>query len=208
MFDSAPPSLPTRDRLIQAAAELMMRQSYSTVSVDDICKAADIKKGTFYHHFPSKVELALVTFDHIWDECRCDLVACINDTAKTPEERLRAFADLVIAHHRETFAAEGKVYGCPLANAGNELGAQDDAVRNKIEGLFEDSIGLFASLVAEFPSHRTSTREQCLETARALVCMLMGVEYQAKIFNNPEVLARDLMSGFQRILAATHTETI
>lgn len=207
MFDSAPQSLPTRDRLIQAAAELMMRQSYSTVSVDDICKAADIKKGTFYHHFPSKVELALVTFEHIWDECRRDLVACINDTTKTPEQRLRAFADLVVAHHRETYAAEGKVYGCPLANAGNELGAQDDVVRCKVEGLFEDSIGLFAALVAEFPGHRDCTREQCLETARALVCMLMGVEYQAKIFNNPEILARDLMPGFLRILAASHTET-
>ena len=207
MFDSVPQSLPTRDRLIQAAAELMMRQSYSTVSVDEICKAADIKKGTFYHHFPSKVELALATFDQIWAECRNDLVACINDTSKTPEQRLQAFADLVIDHHRETFAAEGKVYGCPLANAGNELGAQDDVVRTKVEALFEDSIALFAALVAEFPNHKNSSRAQCLETARAMVCMLMGVEYQAKIFNNPEVLARDLMPGFQRILAASHTET-
>jgi hypothetical protein len=115
---------------------------------------------------------------------------------------------LIVEHHRETFAAEGKVYGCPLANAGNELGAQDDAVRCKVETFFEDSIGLFASLVAEFSSHKGKTREQCLETARALVCMLMGVEYQAKIFNNPEVLARDLMPGFQRILAATHTEPL
>lgn len=208
MFDSAPQILPTRDRLIQAAADLMMRQSYSTVSVEDICKAADVKKGTFYHHFPSKVELALATFDHIWGECRRDLVACINDTAKSPMARLQAFADLIVSHHRETFATEGKVYGCPLANSGNELGAQDDAVRCKVETMFEDSVNLFASLVAELPGQQQCTREQCQETARAMVCLLMGVEYQAKILNNPEVLARDLMPGFQRILAATHTETL
>lgn len=208
MFDSVTQSLPTRDRLIQAAAELIMRQSYSTVSVDDICKAADIKKGTFYHHFPSKGDLALVTFDHMWSECREELVGCINDTARAPRERLQVFADQIVGHHRETFAAEGKVYGCPLANAGNELGAQEDAVRTKVEGMFEDCVALFASLVAEQPEHATATREQCLAIARTMVCFLMGVEYQAKIMNDPEVIARDLMAGFVRILAASHTETL
>lgn len=208
MFDCVPHSLPTRDRLIQAAAELMMRQSYSTVSVDEICKAADIKKGTFYHHFPSKVELALATFDHIWSDCRNELVTCLNNTALQPEQRLAAFADSVAAYHRETFQTEGKVYGCPLCNAGSELGAQDDQIRRKMEELFSDSVNLFAALVAELPTYQKASRDKCVETARALMCFLMGVEYQAKIANDPEVLARDLMPGFQRILAASSTENI
>lgn len=208
MFDSVPQPLPTRDRLLEAAAGLMMRQSYSTVSVDEICKAAEVKKGTFYHHFPSKVELALATFDHIWSECRNELVTCLNDVSLQPEQRLAAFADSVVDYHRQTYKTEGKVYGCPLCNAGSELGAQDEQIRRKMEELFCDSVGLFAALVAELPAYKNAGHDLCAETARALMCFMMGVEYQAKIANDPEVLARDLMPGFQRILAASPTENI
>ncbi len=206
MFDSMPPAVPTRDRLIQAAADLMMRQSYSTVSVDDICKAADIKKGTFYHHFPSKVELGLAAFDNIWAEGRAEFLACISNTALTPEERLAEFAASMTDFHRETYRLEGKVYGCPLCNAGSEMGAQDETIRCKMQALFDDAVDLFATLVAEMPTQRQSTRAQCLDVARAMMCFMMGVEYQAKVANDPEVLARDLLPGFKRILSSAQPE--
>lgn len=200
MRDSLPPVQPTRDRLIAAASMLMLRQSYATVSVDDICREAEIKKGTFYHHFPSKIELALATFDHIWSECRGDMVACINDVGRTPQERLARFADEVVACHRDTFDKEGKVYGCPFSNAGSEMAAQDDQIRLKIEGIFEEAVTLLADLVAEMPSHADCSRAQCAETARAMFCFMTGVEYQAKVANNPDVIARDLLPGLQRLL--------
>lgn len=207
MRDSVAPQpahvLPTRDRLIAAAAELMRRQSYGTVSVDDICRAADVKKGTFYHHFASKIELALATFDHIWAEGRAEFVACLNNTTLTPPARLAAFVDGVVACHRETFEQEGKVYGCPLCNAGSEMGAQDDAIRTKMQHIFDDAVALFAALVAEMPAYVDASRDTCTETARAMMCYMMGVEYQAKVANNPDVIARDLLPGLNRILSSS-----
>ncbi len=206
MLDSVPQTLPTRDRLIEAAATLMRRQSYSTVSVDDICRAADVKKGTFYHHFPSKIELALATFDHIWAEGRAEFVACVNDTTRSPIDRLARFAEGIVECHRDTFRREGKVYGCPLCNAGSEMGAQDEQIRQKMALIFEDAVALFADLVAEMPAHQNSTRPQCIETARAMMCFMMGVEYQAKVANNPEVIARDLLPGLVRLIDSPVTE--
>ena len=210
MLDSlpitAPAIAPTRARLIQAAAELIRRHSYGTVSVDDICKAADIKKGTFYHHFPSKNELALATFDHIWQEERAAFVATLNNPALTPEARLTVFAESIVALHRETYAREGKVYGCPLSNAGGEMGAQDEAIRCKIAAIFDDAVTLFAQMVAALPGWTQAPPIACREAARAMMCFMMGVEYQAKLANDPEVIARDLLPGLKRLLAVFPTE--
>jgi len=53
----------TKQKLIDTALELIWKSSYGSVSVDDICKAADVKKGSFYHFFPSKVDLAIAAIE-------------------------------------------------------------------------------------------------------------------------------------------------
>lgn len=52
----------TRSRILAAAAECFMRDGYDATGVAEICARADVSKGAFYHHFPSKqaVFLALV----------------------------------------------------------------------------------------------------------------------------------------------------
>lgn len=44
----------TRNRILDAAAEAFARYGYDATGVAEICRRADITKGGFYHHFPSK----------------------------------------------------------------------------------------------------------------------------------------------------------
>ena len=44
----------TRSQIIKAALELFAKNGYEASSVADICGAAGVSKGAFYHHFPSK----------------------------------------------------------------------------------------------------------------------------------------------------------
>jgi TetR/AcrR family transcriptional regulator, transcriptional repressor for nem operon len=44
--------------LIDAAHMLVRKQGYSATSVDEICAAAGVSKGSFFHHFASKEALA------------------------------------------------------------------------------------------------------------------------------------------------------
>lgn len=57
MDDAPPPS--TRDRILAAALELFMAGNVETTSVAEICRAAGVSNGSFFHHFPSKEEVAL-----------------------------------------------------------------------------------------------------------------------------------------------------
>ncbi|MCA0871718.1 TetR/AcrR family transcriptional regulator [Seohaeicola saemankumensis] len=57
---SNPPPLPTKDRLIRAAAELFRSRGYNGVGVSEVLSRAKAPKGSLYHHFPNgKSDLAL-----------------------------------------------------------------------------------------------------------------------------------------------------
>jgi len=49
----------TRRGIMESAVQLFSRSGYDASSVDEICQAAGISKGAFYHHFPSKQQLFL-----------------------------------------------------------------------------------------------------------------------------------------------------
>ena len=57
------PTSGVKAKLVEAAVTLVRRKGYSATSVEDICKAAGVTKGAFFHHFASKDALAVATAD-------------------------------------------------------------------------------------------------------------------------------------------------
>jgi TetR/AcrR family transcriptional repressor of nem operon len=55
---------PARQKLLGAAITLIRLNGYSATSVDDLCRAAGVTKGAFFHHFASKDRLAAAAADH------------------------------------------------------------------------------------------------------------------------------------------------
>lgn len=54
----------SRRRLLDAALMVIRSKGYSATTVDDVCAAAGLTKGSFFHHFESKEALALAAADH------------------------------------------------------------------------------------------------------------------------------------------------
>lgn len=122
----------TRQKLIDTALELIWQSSYGAVSVDDICKAADVKKGSFYHYFPSKSALAVAILDFMFEDGRAEMDACFSPDVP-PLERFARLTDMWLIEQREALARYGRVCGCPFTSIGSEMAVQDDLICAKVQ---------------------------------------------------------------------------
>jgi AcrR family transcriptional regulator len=75
----------TRARILQAAEDCFARRGYDAASVAEICRAAGVSKGAFYHHFPSKQALFLELLDCWLAELDTQLAAARAGTQTVPE---------------------------------------------------------------------------------------------------------------------------
>lgn len=60
--------LQTRNRLIQAALQLVLEKGYDAISIQDITDRADLGRGTFYIHFKNKEEVIWTAFQEMFQE--------------------------------------------------------------------------------------------------------------------------------------------
>jgi len=56
-----------RTKLLDAALSVIRTKGYSATSVDELCAAAGVTKGAFFHHFRSKEDLGVAAAD-FWSE--------------------------------------------------------------------------------------------------------------------------------------------
>lgn len=47
----------TKNRIFQAAKEILKKEGYDALSIKNICEAAGVSNGSFYHHFKTKDDL-------------------------------------------------------------------------------------------------------------------------------------------------------
>jgi TetR/AcrR family transcriptional regulator, transcriptional repressor for nem operon len=87
----------SKTRLLDAALHVIRVKGYSATRVEDICEAASLTKGSFFHHFKSKEDLALAAADY-WSYRTSALfaAAAYNDVSALPDpvDRLLAYIDL------------------------------------------------------------------------------------------------------------------
>jgi len=94
MSTAAAPQPDTRTRLLDAALHVIRAQGYSATTVDDICGAAELTKGAFFHHFKSKEDLAVSAAAHFSDMAERLFAAAPFHALADPLDRALGYIDL------------------------------------------------------------------------------------------------------------------
>ncbi len=88
-----PRALLTRASLLDAALRVIRSKGYSATTVDDICAAAGVTKGSYFHHFSGKEDLAIAATHH-WNEVTGGLFASAPyQQIADPRDRILAYID-------------------------------------------------------------------------------------------------------------------
>ena len=83
----------SKSRLLDATLKVFRTKGYMASTIDDICAAAGVTKGSFFHHFKGKVELALAAVEH-WNTSTGGLFAGAPfQQIADPRDRVLAYLD-------------------------------------------------------------------------------------------------------------------
>lgn len=192
----------TRQRIIASARDLIYSRSYADVGVAEICEQAAVRKGSFYHFFPSKQELSLAVIDDMraMMEDRVLIPAFARDLP--PMRRLQRFVETLYEFQRGTSARTGRLPGCPFGNLALEMATSDDVIRRKLEGVFASLQARFEHVLEEaLTAGEIDSDVDIPATARAMLAYFEGVMMMAKTANDPEVI-RQLAPAFADIRIA------
>ena len=85
---------------MQSALKLFAEKGFDATGVAEICKASEVSKGAFYHHFPTKQAIFLVLLEEWLKGVDVELGRAVEDAVNVPEGLLAMASEM-----REVFAA-------------------------------------------------------------------------------------------------------
>ena len=135
----------TREHLLDVGVELMHQNGYNATGLSDILKAADLPKGSFYHHFGSKEDFAAaVLARYVADEGE-HAASVLNDLKMPPLKRLkRYFSDLTM-----TYGQAGEIPGCMMGRFSLEMAEKSPQLRKLIGASFAGWQHKIAAVIQE-----------------------------------------------------------
>lgn len=180
----------TKEKLLQVAFDLIWNQSYGSVTVDQICERAHVNKGSFYHFFSSKSELAVEAYEENWREKQPELDRIFSPQVPPPE-RLSRYCEYVRNRQRQKAEKYGHVCGCPYASLGTECATQDEKIRAKSQEIMDRTIRYLESALRDGAREGDFTVADPAAAARRVYTAVLGMLLFAKVHND--------MSGLEEL---------
>jgi TetR/AcrR family transcriptional repressor of nem operon len=189
----------SKEKLVRAARNLMLAQGYPITSVDEIIDAAGVSKGSFYHHFDSKEELALTAMhEFLADGAALMMNGPFRDIAN-PRKRAIAFLQ-----HVESITMRLWNHGCLLVMFSVELAGTSPRVREETSAALLSLIDRVGAILRPLTKEGGGTMPM---TASAMANMYMAVIdgslVYARATGDSSCIARNLKTFRQQIEATS-----
>lgn len=187
----------TKSELIKAGMELLGTHGYNATGIEAVLKRAGVPKGSFYHHFGSKEEFGLAVIEEFAQRFLARLDAFLSDEAMTPCNRLRSFLERGL----ERLSAHGCSIGSLIGDLGQELAAQNERLRDRLDKVFLSWTERFAACIRE--GQQAGEIHSSLDPDVAAGFILSGWEgavLRAKVMKSPQPVREFIDTLFTTVL--------
>jgi TetR/AcrR family transcriptional repressor of nem operon len=137
--------LNARIRLLEANIDLVRTNGYSATRVEDVCAAAGVTKGSFFHHFASKEDLAIASAA-AWNEQVARFFAeAPYRLHRDPLDRLLGY----VKFRKQIIAGEMHEWTCYAGTAIQETHDNYPGIRDACAQSLRDHVALLAGMIRE-----------------------------------------------------------
>jgi TetR/AcrR family transcriptional repressor of nem operon len=186
----------SRQRLLDAALHVIRAQGYAATTVDDICAAAGVTKGSFFHHFKSKDDLALAAVAHWRSMTEGFFLSAPYHQHADPLARLLGYVDFRAA----ILTGEIPDYTCLLGTLVQETYGTHPHIRQACEAALSSHV---AALTGDIEAAKKLYASRARWTAESVGIFMQSVLQGAFIFakakQTPDV-AREAIDHLHRYL--------
>lgn len=177
----------TRQTLLAAATARFREAGYVATSVDDICAAAKVSKGAFFHHFKSKEEVALAALEQ-WKTMSAGMDAGAPFHAiEDPTQKLLGCLDFYI----QFFAGQQRLTACLAGITAQEVADTHPGLRDAANGCFCAGAGRMEPLIAAAAKQQGKELD-AHALATLFVTTLQGSLLLARAGQNPQLIPESL----------------
>lgn len=147
---SSPNKRNARARLLDAATKLIREKGFTATSVDELCAAAGVTKGAFFHHFASKEALGVAAANN-WAETTSALFAgAPYHLPADPLDRVFAYLDF----RRDLVSDEIAAFTCLVGTMVQEVHGTSPAIRQACAAsIFGHAQSLVPDIAAALAAH-------------------------------------------------------
>ncbi len=178
----------TREKLLETAQHLMLAKGYTATSVEEICEAASLTKGSFFHYFESKEDLGKA----VLDKYVLTLFQSVQNAPfmkkSDPLQRVFGYIDFMIALSEDP----ARRSGCLLGNFAQVLTDTHPEIRTQCAAYFR----LWADMLKqELDAAKTVYKVKGLDTgtlADHFISLFEGSLMLAKTKQSLDVVANNL----------------
>lgn len=136
---------PTKERILDAAEELMLKHSFHSVGLTQILKAVNVPKGSFYHHFASKEEFGVELLKHYTNQALdCKYQALLKPGLDDePVARLLGYYESAIS----SFQSNGGSCPCLIVKLAAEVMDLNEEMREVIAKGFASGLEIYETVL-------------------------------------------------------------
>jgi TetR/AcrR family transcriptional repressor of nem operon len=176
-------TITTKERILEAAEEIMLAKSFHSVGLNEILTAVKVPKGSFYHYFQSKEQFGVEMLRHYVNEAsewkRKLLLS--TDQEPNPFLRLTAYLDLSAAHLLEKDCQ----CSCLVSKLASEVATFSPPMRAVLADGVREWRGIFEQVIAEGQKKGVIRKKiDPAETAGIIGDLWMGASQRCQLEQN------------------------
>jgi TetR/AcrR family transcriptional repressor of nem operon len=185
----APAQHDSKTKLLDAALQVIRAKGYAATTVEDICSQAGVTKGSFFHHFKSKDDLALSATAHWEALTEGFFAAAAYHESSDPLDRLLGY----VKFRGAILAGELPDYTCLLGTLVQETYATHPEIRAACDRSMSRHIAeLTRDVEAAKKLYAPKARWSAQSVGYFIQSVLQGSFVFAKAKQSPEVVRENL----------------